>query len=267
MDTLRELYDFYDSLSEYRKLANDVVSLPIFTKKRRLLALRTELQRGYSRLEESIKKYSETEIYKTDPILGQKRNIFEVALDPISVFEFVEQLDCLNKGIRIVNKVIGKLEAEGKTWEISAMKPRTTRREIKAFIAHEGMTGSLGKIRDFLSTLGIRYLIAEMEASDGRSVEKQVDWTEEQADFAIILATEGKVIDRSTGEPYMGMNVADEFGRARKIFKNRIIMLLQEGVTPHTNVKEIVYETFTTQNMEKAFTKIIKELKNWGFIK
>jgi len=64
----------------------------------------------------------------------------------------------------------------------------------------------------------------------------------------------------------MGLNVADELGRARQVFGSKIILLLQKGVEPHTNIREIVYENFTTTNMEKAFIKIAKELKNWGFI-
>ncbi len=146
-------------------------------------------------------------------------------------------------------------------------KPATTAElPPKAFIAHEGMTGSLQKIKDLLDALGVKYLIAEIEPSDGRVIERQVQWTPGKADVAIILATKGKVINKDTGKPYMGMNVADELGRAREVFKNRIILLLQKGVEPHTNISGIVYEPFTPQNREKAFIKIIKELRNWGFI-
>jgi hypothetical protein len=129
------------------------------------------------------------------------------------------------------------------------------------------MTSALQKVRNFLDALGIKYSIAEIEPSDGRLVEPQVQWSQGQADFAIILATKGKVVNKTSGKPYMGMNVADELGRAREVFKNRIILLLQKGVEPHTNVSGIVYEPFTPQNMEKAHIKIIKELRNWGFIK
>ncbi len=103
------------------------------------------------------------------------------------------------------------------------------------------MTKSLEKLKSFLDALNIKYLIAEIEPSDGRSIEKQVDWTKGKADFAIILATKGKAINKKTGKHYMGLNVADELGRAREVFKHRIILLLQRGVEPHTNVKEIVH--------------------------
>lgn len=139
--------------------------------------------------------------------------------------------------------------------------------KIKAFIAHEGMTTALDKVKAFLDALGIVYLLAETEPSNGRFTEGQVDWTQGQPDFAIILATKGKFINKKTRKPCMGMNVADELGRARKVFQNHIILLVQTGVELHSNVSGIVYERFTPRNTEKAFMKIVKELRNWGFLR
>jgi hypothetical protein len=153
-------------------------------------------------------------------------------------------------------------ETLGKEPDVKAdLKPPT------AFIAHEGETEQLKLLKEFLDALGIKYFIAETEASDGRSIEGQVDWTQVKADFAICLATKGKAVNKETGKHYMGLNVADELGRARQIFRNKIILLVQEGVEVHTNTREIVYAPFTTHSMDIAFIKVIKELRNWGFIK
>lgn len=138
---------------------------------------------------------------------------------------------------------------------------------VRAFIAHEGQTAALSKLTDFLEALGIECLMAERKPSDGRSVERQVEWIYPQADFAVILATKGRAVDKRSGEAYMGMNVADELGRARKVFKNRIILLLQNGVKPHANIQELVHERFAPQSMDKAFTKIARELTGWGLIR
>jgi len=137
----------------------------------------------------------------------------------------------------------------------------------KAFIAHEGKTEALAKLKNFLDALGVEYLMAEGEPSDGRSVEGQVKWTSQLADFTIILATKGKAINKVTGKAYMGMNVADELGRAREVFNNRIILLLQIGVEPHTDISEIVHERFAPQSMDKAFIKVARELTGWGLIR
>jgi predicted nucleotide-binding protein len=138
---------------------------------------------------------------------------------------------------------------------------------ITAFIAHEGETRALTILKDFLEALGIQYFIAESRASNGRSIEGQVNWTQSKADFAICLATKGKAVNKKTDKHYMAPNISDELGRARQVFGNKIILLVQKGVEVHTNIREIVYETFTTTNMEKAFIKIVRELTNWGFIK
>jgi len=135
-----------------------------------------------------------------------------------------------------------------------------------AFIAHEGETKALDKLKAFLDALGVKYLIAEIEPSNGRLVERQVDWTQGKANFAIILATKGKTVNKKTKKPQIGLNVADELGRARTVFKNRIILLLQQGVEPHTNIGGIVYERFTPQSMDKAFIKVARELINWDSI-
>ncbi|MFC1860211.1 TIR domain-containing protein [Chloroflexota bacterium] len=136
----------------------------------------------------------------------------------------------------------------------------------KAFIAHEGETKALDKLKAFLDALGVIYLIAEIEPSNGRLVEEQVDWSQGQADFAIILATKGKVVSKKTGKPQIGTNVADELGRARQVFKNRIILLRQTELEIHTNVSGIIREHFSPQSIDRAFIKIAKELRNWGFL-
>ena len=154
-------------------------------------------------------------------------------------------------------------------YEILGFETKSATSELppKAFIAHEGETRALGKLKTFLDSLGVKYLIAEIEPSNGRLVEPQVTWTYGNADFAIILATKGGVIDKKKDVHYMGINVADELGRAREVFKNRIILLLETGVQPHTNISGIVYERFKPQSMDKAFIKIAKELRNWGFMR
>jgi len=199
------------------------------------------------------------------------------ALSP--VFGIEENKNALSLCIDYTLDAIGRLDTERKAAEQSQIdelfkEPEKAKKQpsskstesLKAFIAHEGETRALNILKEFLEALGIQYFIAESKASDGRSIEKQVDWTQSKADFAICLATKGKAINRKTGKHYMGLNVADELGRARQVYGNHIILLVQKGVEVHTNPREIVHETFTTTNMERAFIKIVKELTNWGFI-
>lgn len=176
--------------------------------------------------------------------------------------------------IDTIGQTIGKLEVDievghrdRETGYLITLPAEYITEPPKAFIAHTGETKALEKLKNFLDAIGIQYLVAEFEPSNGRSVEGQVTQTYGEADFAIILATKAGVIDKKTGAQYMGVNVADELGRTRVVFKNKIILLLEQGVDPHTNIGEIVHERFTPQSMDKAFVKIAKELKNWGFIR
>ena len=255
-----ELKNFYKKLRSYqnrqlRRTQGDISE----AKDRSINTLRLELQREYGRLSDIISKFGGKAMFWT---YGGLSDAFLIALQ--SLIMEIDALEALDGAISVVNSAIGKLESMplGDVTPVSD----TIISVPKAFIAHEGMTRALQKVKDFLDDLGVKYLIAEIEPSDGRVVEGQVQWTQEKADFAIILATKGKIINKETGKPQMGLNVADELGRAREVFKNRIILLLQKEVEPHTNVSGIVYEPFITQYMENVFKKIVKEIRNWGYI-
>jgi predicted nucleotide-binding protein len=137
----------------------------------------------------------------------------------------------------------------------------------KAFIAHGGDSAALRKLHSFLEALGVEPLVVEIEPSEGRLTETQVDEHMKQADCAIILATYGHVKDVKTGKKHPRLNVVDELGRCRKVFPHRTILLLEKGVDLPSNVSGIVYEHFTNQNMEKAFIKVAKELGAFDFIR
>jgi predicted nucleotide-binding protein len=203
------------------------------------------------------------------PQMGQE-DVWMHAMSYLQIPLVVNSLDQLIQATSLalgkVKKDIGLGKRDAQTGELLGKSGVTKSETLKAFIAHEGETEQLKKLKDFLDALGIEYFIAEAEASDGRSIEGQVDWTQAQADFAICLATKGKAVNRQTGKHYMALNVADELGRARQVFRNKIILLVQKGVEVHTNTREIVYAPFTTQSMDEAFIKTIKELRNWGFI-
>jgi len=255
------IYLFYRSMqiSKYKKL----------TKKeyKDLRSIYNEISVNAGKYAPLIKEYTGLETIKTSAGLQDVWNW---------AFSFETNIlvgHALDNCVQATGRTVGKLEddiAKGVRDEQGSViqKPSSIDTEPpKAFIAHEGGTRALTILKEFLEALGIQYFIAESKASDGRSIEKQVDWTQSEADFAVCLATKGKAINKKTGKHYMAPNIIDELGRARQVFGNKIILLVQKGVEVHTNVGEIVHETFTTTNMERAFIKITKELRNWGFIR
>ncbi len=112
MDTLNDLKQFCEKIIQY----DELVRKPLYTNAiiYDMQNLRTELQRGYSRLESAITQYGGTS-FITEPFFGNfgnKENVFDVAFDTIDPINFADNLDAINKALKIVNKAIGKLEAE-----------------------------------------------------------------------------------------------------------------------------------------------------------
>ncbi len=172
---------------------------------------------------------------------------------------------------KIVNRAIGKLEAEGETWRVAKGKPereiqepsRLSTKSPKVFVAHGGDSPALRKLKEFLSSLDVQPLVVEEQASEGRSIGEKVDWYARQADCAIILATKGDIDGRTDGLIPRG-NVLMEIGKLQELFKHKIIYLLQSGVKFPTNISEKVWTKFSPQSMDKAFISVARELKAFG---
>jgi predicted nucleotide-binding protein len=161
-----------------------------------------------------------------------------------------------------LNSIIQKYEMLG----IEAESATMAELPPKAFIAHGGESEARDKLCQFLTALGVIPIIVEEQPSEGRSVGENVDHYARQADCAIILATKGD-IDGKTGKFIPRGNVLIEIGKAQELFKDRIIYLLQAGAKFPTDISEKVRERFTSENMDKAFIKIAKELKKFGILR
>ena len=104
-------------------------------------------------------------------------------------------------------------------------------------------------------TLTIRYAQIEYEINNPYDVIMRL------RNYGYNIPEPERRVNKKTGKPQMGTNVADELGRARQVFNNRIILLLETGLEAHTNIGGIVRARFMPQSMDKAFTKIVRELK------
>lgn len=146
------------------------------------------------------------------------------------------------------------------------VEPATAAEPPKAFIAHGGESEALRKLRELLSGLNITPLVAEDAASQGRSINEQVEWCLSNSACAIILGTAD---DRELkdGRLYPRRNVYIEIGRVQERFPDKTIYLLEEGASFPSNISGKVYERFTPKNMEKAFIKVAKELSAFGILK
>lgn len=165
----------------------------------------------------------------------------------------------------VLKSIVWELEAFG--LPDAHVEAGIRQERTKVFIAHGGQTARLKKLCDFLRALRVDPVVAEWSASEGCWTEEDVDKRMGDADCDIVLAEYGGIVDVKTGAKHPRLNVVDELARSREKRPSRTILLLEKGVDLPSNVKGIVYEHFTKQNMEKAFIKVAKELVAFGIIK
>jgi len=161
-----------------------------------------------------------------------------------------------------LNAILSEIEEFG----LPETQEATTSSKPKAFIAHGGKTQALRKLQSFVAALDIIPLVAEEEASQDRSVNEQVEWCLDNSDCAIILGTADDK-ELKDGKLYPRRNVHIEIGRVQERFPGRAVYLLEEGASFPSNISEKIYERFTQENMENAFSKVAKELRAFGIIR
>jgi len=135
----------------------------------------------------------------------------------------------------------------------------------KIFIAHGRPAGALDKLERFVRSLGFEPVIVKYEPSLGKGVDDLVEQKLGECICAIILATAD---DRVEGQEYFQprLNVIHEIGLAQEKLQDKVIYLKEANCQFPSNVSPKVWESFTQDNMEKAFEKIVKELRGFGFI-
>lgn len=133
----------------------------------------------------------------------------------------------------------------------------------KTFISHGRNTEPLSVVLEFVQALGLQPVVAEREASEGRSVNETVRELLHSCDCAIVIAT----AEHQAGETWRtSENVINEVGLAQEALQDRVIYLKEDKVQLPSNIREKVYETFTQESMDKALIKIARELKAFGLI-
>jgi len=113
MDTLIEIRQFYKKIIQYETLVKEWKNTSSKDIENEIQNSRTELQRWYPKLEKSISLYGE---YSPSAFAGQKFDYFDIAFDSINKSNVNGKLNAINEVKNILNRAIGKLEAEGETW-------------------------------------------------------------------------------------------------------------------------------------------------------
>ena len=233
--------------------------------------LRDKLVRKSGKFKSIITELSDRQ-YLTKAQGGQEQDFDMWVLGLDLFFDSASNVKAINCCIDATNQAIGKLESDieegvrdkqGKIINKPAIVETTP---PIAFIAHGGKTAARDKLKDFLMALGVTPIIVEDQPSQGRSKEQNVEYYLKQCDCAIILSTKGD-IDGQTSEFIPRGNILNELGRCQETLPHRMIYLLEEETKFPTNIDEKVWERFTQESMDKAFTKIAKELRAFGLLK
>jgi len=134
----------------------------------------------------------------------------------------------------------------------------------KAFISHSKESPALDKLEEFLRALGVKPLTVKGQSGVDKTVDDKVNNYLSQADFAVILATGD---DEVNGKLHPRKNIIHEIELAQKAHQGRVIYLLEEGTECLSNISPDVWESFTQNDIAKAFLRIVRELKTYGMLK
>jgi len=175
------------------------------------------------------------------------------------VERYHSRLADLNTGLQ---SILDRYQALPRPRPAPSDRPEQTAR---AFISHGGLKPSLTMIEDFLRALGVEPVVVEKRASESREVRDNVDVHRKRCDFAIVLWTKDVKDVQDRWLP--SGSVADEAGGLRNQFPKRVIYLKESGVTLPTMAATIQYQEFTEENIGPAYSKIVTELREWGFLR
>lgn len=172
----------------------------------------------------------------------------------------------LGKSILELEGIIAILEQEDPEKEI--VIGYISQQEKRVFVSHGNETKALAKLERFLRGLGITPIIVKHEPSLGKSLDDLVENQMETCAAVIILATRDDKIKDGKGKEYFQPrpNVIHEIGLAQEKVQHKIVYLKEKGCDFPSNIAPRVWESFTQDNMEEAFLKVVKELKAFGII-
>ena len=143
---------------------------------------------------------------------------------------------------------------------------------LRVFISHGHSEGALSKLETFIREFGIEPIIVKKQPNADRTVDDKVLDYLKDVDFVIIFATgDDKVVkivkgnEEITWQPRQ--NVIHETGLAQQSHIGKIIYLLEGKAQFPSNIAPKVHYKFERHSMDEAFTGIVREMRNWGFLK
>ena len=132
----------------------------------------------------------------------------------------------------------------------------------RVFVSHSGESIALHRLLQFLRDLGIEPVVAEWVPFKGQLVPEHVRQTMDSCVSAIVFATADPAVERA--QP--GRGVLIETGILQERFSERVVYLVEEGTKFGPMADNFACEPFTEDNLERAFSRVVIELKALGLI-
>jgi len=211
----------------------------------------------------------EVESFLRRTLGGDVEKEFRKALTPGAVLTFGDPqpiyLEALQQGVNklavIRKRVIrgdydAQLEGTLKGVEREGAVP-------SIFIAHSGEPPALFRLTRFLEALRVKPVIAEWLPFKGRQVPDQARSAMDGCVAAIVFAT---AADAVAERKQPGRGALTETGILQERFGQKIIYLVEEGVELGPMLDSFAREFFTQDCLERAFSRVVVELKGHAII-
>jgi len=140
-------------------------------------------------------------------------------------------------------------------------KPATVADSTQMFISHSGETPAFYRLERFVRDLGITPIVAEWIPFKGRAVPENARAAMDVCQAAIVFATSADQVGKRA-QPGRGALI--ETGILQERFGQRVIYLVEEGVEFGPMADNFACESFTQDCLERAFHRIIIELRAHG---
>ena len=135
----------------------------------------------------------------------------------------------------------------------------------KAFISHAGRKRSCDLVCEFLEAMGIDARIVEKRPSRGSGPAAKVELRLQESHFGVVIFT--RDVKDSDGRWHPAQSVANECGRLKERFSEKVIYLKERGVQLSPLTGEVTFEEFGRRDMGAAYLHIARELTEMGFLK
>lgn len=133
----------------------------------------------------------------------------------------------------------------------------------RLFISHSGETEAFYRLNRFLKDLGMDPVVAEWLPFRGRQVPHHVRNTMENCQAAIVFATRADQVGERS-QPGRGALI--ETGILQERFGEKVVYLVEEAAEFGPMADNFACESFTQDCLERAFHRIVVELKAHGLI-